>query len=747
MPHSEEEEIVEWEPRIKETKTDRECNINWNTEDKEKRTDYETGKRETWPDYELGARGNWETGTRVKESKWMQERNRAEGIRYDQENLNQKLNLMKFISKVANLAEEDNENKKEESKEATEEEMKLLSLTNLLKMVNSMKKGTISQQENEICKQIGHAIAGLTVEETDNKYKGETNRIERISRKERTKIEKKEDSKNSEKWEIPLDQSILGVDDWKPRGISHSTPCKENLPRESRPQVREVKRIKKKITKWSPSDYTSDHSSDNSEDSSRNNQEWIGTIHHRRNRNVPEPSIFNPEETITFSRFLEKFERYCKSKYSHDKDDWIEVLGKFLKGDMRRIYRQGKMTDKSYDHIISKLKEWYAGKRRRLERDWKREFEEMKMEEGENLHTYMLRLEDTALAVFPDIELEDNGELRKKFMRTAPQSFTTRIREESFRRVDTGLGELTWAGVKVLASMIQDQEEIVKHRQLRKWDLSPDRELMEIRAAVGLPQVKQKYGQMTNRTAIENKSESEYNDTSLWGERRYSREQKWVPVCYYCKGRGHLERECRRKLGLCLRCGERGHFRNQCSVKYGELQRNKSWSGQRKSREDQHWMTKPDRDERSQERNRNREETLQINWMERAPKYHQRQDQYSRRHRSRRDTSTSSESSCDRCHHHRNRSHSKHHHKAHQEMQRCSTRGVRICGTGKTGEQWKSYNENEKRQNVRDESWRGRKSYKEREDDEYRNIPVESNVMLPGGSDSVQEFQGAGALN
>ena len=48
---------------------------------------------------------------------------------------------------------------------------------------------------------------------------------------------------------------------------------------------------------------------------------------------------------------------------------------------------------------------------------------------------------------------------------------------------------------------------------------------------------------------------------------------------------------------------------------------------------------------------------------------------------------------------------------------------------------------------MRDESWRGRKLYKEREHEEYRNIPIESNVMQPGGCGSVQEFQGAGALN
>src|SRR5882724_2075980 len=37
-------------------------------------------------------------------------------------------------------------------------------------------------------------------------------------------------------------------------------------------------------------------------------------------------------------------------------------------------------------------------------------------------------------------------------------------------------------------------------------------------------------------------------------------------TCHHCRRFGHLEKDCRRKLGLCLRCGEGGHVARDCNM-------------------------------------------------------------------------------------------------------------------------------------------------------------------------------------
>ena len=36
-------------------------------------------------------------------------------------------------------------------------------------------------------------------------------------------------------------------------------------------------------------------------------------------------------------------------------------------------------------------------------------------------------------------------------------------------------------------------------------------------------------------------------------------------TCHHCGRFGHMEKDCRRKLGLCLRCGKAGHMAKDCT--------------------------------------------------------------------------------------------------------------------------------------------------------------------------------------
>ena len=48
-------------------------------------------------------------------------------------------------------------------------------------------------------------------------------------------------------------------------------------------------------------------------------------------------------------------------------------------------------------------------------------------------------------------------------------------------------------------------------------------------------------------------------------------------TCHFCGRFGHMEKDCRRKLGTCLRCGKAGHQARDCNgvEKVREIQEEK----------------------------------------------------------------------------------------------------------------------------------------------------------------------------
>ena len=103
----------------------------------------------------------------------------------------------------------------------------------------------------------------------------------------------------------------------------------------------------------------------------------------------------------------------------------------------------------------------------------------------------------------------------------------------------------------MMASLIRDEEE--RKPKLKKWELPSDDELMEIRAAVDMTMESEKKRRTFNK--------GKWRGNNI---QRNEDNKEWVPVCKYYHKIGHVEKSCRRRLGLCLKCGVRGHFANRC---------------------------------------------------------------------------------------------------------------------------------------------------------------------------------------
>ena len=291
-----------------------------------------------------------------------------------------------------------------------------------------------------------------------------------------------------------------------------------------------------------------------------------------RNKNVPPPEVFDITAGKSFTRFWGKFERYCRCKYSNEEDDWVDVLGKYLKGEMKDIYRPAQENEQSYQYIKKRLINWYTAKRRNIEIDRRHEFAHAVMKKNENVHAYMYRLEDLAQAAFSDAETQE-AELSMKLMKTAPSDFVEKIKEQSWLKSQNGTGYLTWEQVKVMASF-RDENRTKRRVRSREQSWSEDEDERDV------ANITVKEGQRKRKE--DNKSsrdETEPRRTSRGEVQSGNRGPK--VICRYCQRAGHIEKECWRKQGACLACGQKGHIAVNCPVKPWDPQRFNNYDGPR----------------------------------------------------------------------------------------------------------------------------------------------------------------------
>lgn len=301
------------------------------------------------------------------------------------------------------------------------------------------------------------------------------------------------------------------------------------------------------------------------------------------NPNVPEPEAYDISSGKSFVKFIEKFERYCESKYSCYMDDWIEVLGKYLQGEMKNIYRSACEGERPYPYIKNRLTQWYTWKKNNMDFDKRSQFLEAEMNNGESIFSYAYRLENLAYAAYPNIDIEKNRELRKKFMRTAPSSFVVKVKEQNWLGVQAGRPNLSWEDIKILASFGEDNHTIArKHSENWKEDEIEVAQLEFNSSQSGNTQRNNKrftdtWNQHQHASSNYNWNNQQqvyeptyynhwpyqgkgYSRTNYHGSHaNYRQEQgydEWVPVCRQCKKVGHMERECYQGTA-------QGNYRNQ----------------------------------------------------------------------------------------------------------------------------------------------------------------------------------------
>ena len=262
-------------------------------------------------------------------------------------------------------------------------------------------------------------------------------------------------------------------------------------------------------------------------------------------KTVPEPPNYDMESGKSFADFRTRFERYCTSQYTGEEDDWVDVLGRFLTGDMKRAYLSIKEGESQYRPMMRELESWHDKKRKTMDLDRKSIVRNLTMNPGESIDQFVIRLEGVARSVYGS---RFERVARKRLMEAAPPSFVSLISLQNWQHQRTDGCDLPWADIKELAILDKSSESSTKKKSTRPEKSS----LHEVYAT-----------QDSQQTRKSSRAVDKWCQT-VSPRNQDSRQPIQSEVCPACKRPGHSYQTCRQRLGLCYKCGGTGHFAQSC---------------------------------------------------------------------------------------------------------------------------------------------------------------------------------------
>lgn len=295
-------------------------------------------------------------------------------------------------------------------------------------------------------------------------------------------------------------------------------------------------------------------------------------------KDVVLPGKYGGKESGSLKYFMKEYEKYFSAKYDGSERQQSQQLEQFLEGPIRRAYDAMEGSKLKYRLLKEKLLDWYRGEKTNVRHRSESDFRKARMMSDDSLRIYALRLECIAGKAFPESKKERQRQLRRKFWKTAPQSFS-RAMADSERNLSL-LGhqqKLSWKDMLKLAEAEDrhqkkcrseysgDSEEVVNEASVwfsrpgSKEDTSNVSRVPPINSATVSHSDRAQLKQV--RFTESNKGGNSNNPS--WEKNSQSRTWSTL-ICNWCGRRGHVENSCWAKAGSCRICGSTSHSKDNC---------------------------------------------------------------------------------------------------------------------------------------------------------------------------------------
>ena len=364
--------------------------------------------------------------------------------------------------------------------------------------------------------------------------------------------------------------------------------------------MEEIKSLKGKVDKLTPK---TDH------DESKLSVDEVVKMMDRRGSPPPEP--FDISMGGSFDEFMERFEAYCRGKYSPTTyDRWTGELENFLKGEIYQVFKVWGGGMGSLTEMKDKLKKYCEADSGKDMSSKLRKLATASPEVGEPLHIYAYRLEKLYVAAHTGTNPEYCIELHTRLLTTLPPKCSEEIqREIDQQKITLGIYMVPWSKIVQMLKCYSERNANLKstpenhgikndpiwftstnvygsshqnnpdppQRPSRSRQRHNNQRQPRSQSFSGGPQGYPVFNNNFNGNLNRNNGNFNFNYKpfpkpicTFCGQPGHEQKVCWKrlggfkPKCNFCRLPGHEEKICWRKLGCCVRCGKYGHFAREC---------------------------------------------------------------------------------------------------------------------------------------------------------------------------------------
>ena len=300
-----------------------------------------------------------------------------------------------------------------------------------------------------------------------------------------------------------------------------------------------------------------------------------------RKRSVVTPPVFQMDGKTSLTEFLNTYETYFDKQYSGNSYDKTQMLAKFLKGELLKMYEIRGGRKLKYRYMKAELLKYYKDQKIGSRTYWKKQLVEMSLDPEEPYDLFGMRLSEAARMAYPSDKKEAATQLRKAFLKCLPQYTLTKVMDAE-RAHNASTGTKKHLPFKAIATMAKDlQKSAVKPKtvlfasSLNEPESSESMKPVSSRTYVNANQTntspvarkgQNNNGQNTNgqngnkhRNRYDNRGQNNYVREGQKNQSppkfRQGRSDSRDIQCFHCQRYGHKKSDCWRVSGRCLICG------------------------------------------------------------------------------------------------------------------------------------------------------------------------------------------------